>query len=122
MTTWRPADEHESTAGWHLWLSLSTPLWPGPAWDGTAASAMAGLGTVLSACARLECTGPLSDLLHSAVFVGSLPHELWSTDLEPLDGERLALLHADLSGVADHFSHLRTVLATGGGWAELESR
>lgn len=126
MGSWVPRDETESAAGWRLWLALSTRVWPDGEWDGTPASAVARLQEVVRACnaIRSACPAdaPVSRLVDSVVFVVSLPLELWRDDREPVDADRAALLHGDLAGVVEHAAGVRAVLASGGGWAELESR
>ncbi|GAA1338231.1 hypothetical protein [Saccharothrix algeriensis] len=126
MGTWQPRDEHESAAGWRLWLALSGRLWPDGSWDGTPAAAVAGLRGIASACAEIRsaCPGdaPVLRLVDSVVFVVSLPLELWRDDHVPVDADRAALLHGDLAGVVEHAAGVRAVLASGGGWAELEAR
>lgn len=131
MTTWQPRGEAELSAGWRLWLELSTRLWPDGDWDGTPAEAVRALRALSLACgeihaAYLESGAPKSaqvvGLLHSVVFAASLPVGLWQDDRAPLDADRAALLHSDLAGFVDHVAGVRAVLAQGGGWAELESR
>ncbi len=126
MGEWQPRDEAESAAGWRLWLALSTRLWPGEEWDGTPASAVVGLREIAEACDEIRsgCPGdaPVLRLVDSVVFVISLPVELWRDDHVPVDADRAALLHSDLAGVVEHAAGVRAVLASGGGWAELESR
>ncbi|WP_433266595.1 hypothetical protein ACQPZF_41275 [Actinosynnema sp. CS-041913] len=126
MGSWQPRDEAESAAGWRLWLALSARVWPDASWDGTPASAVAGLREITSACAEIRSgfpgDAPVLRLVDSVVFVVSLPVELWRDDHLAVDADRAALLHSDLAGVVEHAADVRAVLAAGGGWAELESR
>ncbi|MER5261137.1 hypothetical protein ABTZ99_03495 [Actinosynnema sp. NPDC002837] len=128
MEGWRPRDEAESAAGWRLWLALSGRLWPSGEWDGTPASAVAGLRAVLAECDGIRAayagdpSAAVLRLVDSVVFVVSLPVELWREDVLPVDVDRAALLHGDLAGVVEHVAEVRAVLARGGGWAELEAR
>lgn len=123
MGAWQPRDEVESGAGWRLWMALSARVWPDESWDGTPAAAVAGLHEIAWECAALRsaCPGdaPVLRLVDSVVFVLSLPLELWRDDHLPVDADRAALLHSDLAGIVEHFAGVRTVLAEGGGWAEL---
>jgi hypothetical protein len=125
---WVPRDHDELTAGWRLWLELGSSVWPRPDWDGNPDEAVRGLQELLQACdevlAEYLAAGG-SDEAEVAVLVRSLHpaacwvRELWSGDTTPLDGERLALLHGDLAGFAEHALGVRTLLAEGGGWASL---
>jgi hypothetical protein len=125
---WTPRDHEELTAGWRLWLALSSSVWPRADWDGSPAGAVRGLRELMATCDQI-----LSDYLaaggaESAEVVGLLwsmapaaswTCELWDGDSTPLDSERAALLHSDISGLADHSLGVRTLLAQGGGWASL---
>ncbi|RKT51677.1 hypothetical protein [Saccharothrix australiensis] len=126
MGAWLPRDGTESAAGWRLWLALSGRVWPDASWDGTPASAVAGLRGIAAACGEIRAAcpadAPVLRLVDSVVFVVSLPLELWWDDHLPVDADRAALLHGDLAGVVEHAAEVRAVLAAGGGWAELESR
>ncbi|WP_033292041.1 hypothetical protein [Amycolatopsis jejuensis] len=125
---WTPLDEAELTAGWQLWLELGSCAWPGPDWDGTPAEAVRGLNRCFTACDEILAAyrrggGPadsaVAGLVRSMILAANWTLELWRDDTNPLDAERAALLHADLAAFADHAESVRTLLATGGGWASL---
>jgi hypothetical protein len=61
----------------------------------------------------------VAGLIGSMHMSASWIRELWQGDTAPLDAERLALLHSDLAGFAEHADGIRTLLAEGGGWASL---
>ncbi|WP_410607430.1 hypothetical protein [Amycolatopsis sp. lyj-109] len=115
---WVPRDHDELTAGWRLWLELGSSAWPRPGWDG----AVRGLRELVKACAEISATAAgteVAALVRSMHLAASWICELWQGDTTPLDGERMALLHSDLAGFADHALGVRTLLAEGGGWASL---
>ncbi|MEQ0561382.1 hypothetical protein ABJI51_26740 [Amycolatopsis sp. NEAU-NG30] len=123
---WVPRDHDELTAGRRLWLELGSSVWPRPDWDGSPGEAVRGLQDLLAACDEvldgyLAAGG--SDEAGLAALVRSLHpaagwiRELWQDDTTPLDAERMALLHNDLAGFADHVHGVRSLLAEGGGWA-----
>lgn len=125
---WVPRDHDELTAGWRLWLELGSSAWPRPDWDGSPDEAVRGLREFVGACdlilAEFLAGGGSADaevagLVRSMHLAASWPCELWSGDTTPLDDERMALLHGDLAGFADHALGVRTLLAEGGGWASL---
>ncbi|MFI5583478.1 hypothetical protein ACIA5G_00450 [Amycolatopsis sp. NPDC051758] len=125
---WTPRDHDELTAGWRLWLELGSSAWPRPDWDGTPDEAVRGLlelvkaGTTILAdylAAGGRDQADVAGLIASVHMAASWICELWRGDTAPLDGERLALLHSDLAGFAEHADSVRTLLAEGGGWASL---
>ncbi|NBH10723.1 hypothetical protein [Amycolatopsis sp. SID8362] len=125
---WVPRDHDELTAGWRLWLELGSGAWPRPDWDGSPDEAVRGLCELLDACDRILtdylASGGSTDaevpgLIRSMHLAASWIRELWSGDTTPLDDERMALLHGDLAGFADHAVGVRTLLAEGGGWTSL---
>jgi hypothetical protein len=127
---WVPGDDAELTAGWRLWLELSTRTWPDAAWDGTPADAVRQLRELVSVCEDIETeylgqhamlSGTILRLLRYMVLTASFPIELWRDDTSALDAERAALLHSDLAGFSDHAACVRAVLARGGGWTELDA-
>ena len=119
---WLPRDHDELTAGWRLWLELDSSAWPRPGWDGTPDQAVRGLRDLVASCAELtrgaEHTA-VAGFVRSMHLAASWICELWQGDTTPLDEERLALLHQDLAGFAEHAESVRTILAEGGGWASL---
>lgn len=129
--SWAPRNDAELTAAWRLWLELTAPGWPEPNWDGTPAEAVQRLAELVTACREIEAeylaasgsaqSADFLRLLQSMMLAASWTLELWRDDTHPLDAERAALLHADLSGFAEHASGVRRVLALGGGWAELDA-
>jgi hypothetical protein len=125
---WTPRDHDELTAGWRLWLELSSPAWPRPDWDGSPDEAVRGLLELTAAgdeiLAGYLAAGGSGDaavagLVRSMHLAASWICELWRGDTAPLDGERLALMHSDLAGFTEHADGVRTLLAEGGGWASL---
>jgi hypothetical protein len=125
---WVPRDHDELTAGWRLWLELGSPSWPRPDWDGSPDEAVRGLRELIGACDEILAEylaggGPadagVAGFIRSMHLAASWPCELWSGDTTPLDEERMALLHGDLAGFAEHARGVRTLLAEGGGWASL---
>jgi hypothetical protein len=127
---WKPRDDADLTAGWRLWLELSTQPWPDANWDDTPASAVWRLRELFAACDEIEAeyveeshekSGEIVRLLRSLCLAASAPVELWWDDMQPLDSERAALLHADLAGFADHADGVCTILAAGGGWSSLSA-
>ncbi|MFB9690345.1 hypothetical protein [Amycolatopsis plumensis] len=119
---WVPRDHDELTAGWRLWLELGSSTWPRPDWDGTPDEAVRGLRDLVVACDEIasSATGTeVAALVRSMHLAASWICELWSGDTTPLDDERMALLHGDLAGFAEHALAVRTLLAEGGGWASL---
>ncbi|MEV4051265.1 hypothetical protein AB0J55_08745 [Amycolatopsis sp. NPDC049688] len=119
---WVPRDQDELTAGWRLWLELGSSVWPRPDWDGTPDEAVRGLRDLVLACDEIASAAPATEvaaLVRSMHLAASWVCELWSGDTTPLDDERMALLHGDLAGFADHATGVRTLLAEGGGWASL---
>jgi hypothetical protein len=132
--SWIPRDQHELTAGWRLWLELGSSAWPRPGWDGRPGEAVRGLRELTHACngilADYLADGGSDDadvaaLIRSMFVAASWTCELWTDDAvepgaaEPLDADRLALLHGDLAGFADHAGGVRALLAEGGGWTSL---
>jgi hypothetical protein len=127
---WSPKNDAELTAGWRLWLELSTQVWPDATWDGTAADAVRRLRELFTICDEIETeylaespepSAEIVRLLQSMFLAASAPMALWWDDVDPLDVERDALLHADLACFADHADSIRTLLAVGGGWAALNA-
>ncbi|UOX87112.1 hypothetical protein MUY14_36120 [Amycolatopsis sp. FBCC-B4732] len=119
---WVPRDHEELTAGWRLWLELGSSAWPRPGWDGSPDEAVRGLRELVQACAEIIATAggtEVAGFVRSMHLAASWICELWQGDTTPLDGERVALLHSDLAGFADHAEGVRTLLAEGGGWASL---
>jgi hypothetical protein len=126
---WTPRSDAELTAGWRLWLELSTQIWPDATWDGTPADAIRRLRELFSLCDTIqsdflaesgaEKSAEIVGLLQSMVVAAATPMELWWDDTYPLDEERTALLHADLACFADHAEGVRRLLAVGGGWTSL---
>lgn len=126
--SWTPHDEAELIAGWRLWLELGDCAWPSADWDGTAADVVRPLRELVAACDDIE-TGyrkavrePSDEfirLIQFLVFTASPVIELWADDEVPLDAERIALLHADLAGFAEHAEWVLEVLAVSGGWTGL---
>jgi hypothetical protein len=125
---WTPRDHDELTAGWRLWLELGSSVWPRPDWDGSPDEAVRGLREFVAACDLIlaeyltgggDKEAAVAGLVRSMHLAASWTCELWSGDTTPLDDERMALLHADLAGFADHALGVRTLLAEGGGWASL---
>ncbi|MFD9888616.1 hypothetical protein ACFWY9_04710 [Amycolatopsis sp. NPDC059027] len=128
MAEWIPGDHAELTAGWRLWLALSSSAWPGPDWDGSPSDAVRGLREFVASCDDIMTSylaeGGKNDttvvgLLRSMHLAASWIFELWNDDTLPLDSERASLLHGDLAGFADHAQGVRTLLAVGGGWSAL---
>jgi hypothetical protein len=127
---WTPRNDAELTAGWRLWLELSTQIWPDATWDGTPADAIRRLRELFSLCDTIESdylaespekSAEIVGLLQSMVVAASTPMELWWDDTYPLDEERAALLHADLACFADHAEGVRRLLGLGGGWSALNA-
>jgi len=127
---WTPRNDADLTAGWRLWLELSTQNWPDANWNDTPASAVWRLRELFAICDEIESeyveeshekSGEIVQLLRSLCFAASAPVELWWDDMNPLDSERAAMLHADLACFADHAEGVRTILAIGGGWSALNS-
>ncbi|MFJ9784472.1 hypothetical protein ACIRSS_33195 [Amycolatopsis sp. NPDC101161] len=125
---WVPRDHDELTAGWRLWLELGSSAWPRPGWNGTPDEAVRGLRELVGSCDRIlteylaaggSADAEVAGLVRSMHLAASWICELWSDDTTPLDGERMALLHGDLAGFADHALGVRTLLAEGGGWSSL---
>ncbi|MGK3199874.1 hypothetical protein [Amycolatopsis sp. MEPSY49] len=119
---WVPRDHEELTAGWRLWLELGSSAWPRPGWDGSPDEAVRGLRELVGACDEIASAAAgteVAALVRSMHLAASWICELWSGDTTPLDDERMALLHSDLAGFADHALGVRTLLAEGGGWASL---
>ncbi|MFJ7210987.1 hypothetical protein [Amycolatopsis sp. NPDC098790] len=119
---WVPRDHDELTAGWRLWLELGSGAWPRPGWDGSPDEAVRGLRELFGACDEIASAAPgteVAALVRSMHLAASWICELWSGDTTPLDEERMALLHGDLAGFADHADGVRKLLADGGGWASL---
>jgi hypothetical protein len=125
---WTPRDHDELTAGWRLWLELGSSTWPRPDWDGSPDEAVRGLQELVRAGDRIRADyltaggdkeAAVAGLIGSMHMSASWVRELWQGDTAPLDGERLALLHSDLAGFAEHADGIRTLLAEGGGWASL---
>ncbi len=125
---WVPRDQDELTAGWRLWLELGSSVWPRPDWDGSPDEAVRGLRELLQACddvlaeylaAGGSAEAGVAGLVWSLHPAAGWIRELWAGDTTPLDGERLALLHGDLAGFAEHALGVRTLLAEGGGWGSL---
>ncbi|MQA12260.1 MAG: hypothetical protein GEU98_27750 [Pseudonocardiaceae bacterium] len=145
--SWTPRDDAELTAAWRLWLELSARAWPGSTWDGTPADAVRPLRDLVAVCNEIhsdylaDCPrrpgprgeppdphgerpgsrGELVKLLQSLIFVAIWPLELWSDDERPLDADRAALLHTDLSAFAEYAAGVRSVLARGGGWTDIDA-
>jgi hypothetical protein len=127
---WTPKNDAELTAGWRLWLELSTQVWPDATWDGTPADAVRRLRELFAICddiqteylaASPERSAEIVGLLRSMFLAAFAPVRLWCDDVHPLDEERAALLHADLAGFADHADGVRKLLAVGGGWSALNA-
>jgi hypothetical protein len=127
---WTPRNDADLTAGWRLWLELSTQAWPDANWADTPANAVWRLRELFSVCDEIEAEyvrespeqpSEIVQLLRSLYLVASVPVGLWFDDMHPLDQERAALLHADLACFADHADGVRTILAVGGGWSALNS-
>ncbi|WIX86924.1 hypothetical protein [Amycolatopsis sp. DG1A-15b] len=125
---WVPRDHDELTAGWRLWLELGSSVWPRPGWDGSPDEAVRGVCEFLGSCDRIlteyldsggSTEAEVAGLIRSMHLAASWIRELWQGDTVPLDAERMALLHSDLAGFADHALGVRTLLAEGGGWASL---
>jgi hypothetical protein len=124
---WTPRNDAELTAGWRLWLELSTQPWPDATWTESPADAVWRLRELFAVCNEIETeyhdaestSGEVVRLLRSMVFAASAPVELWWDDAYPLDEERAARLHADLGCFADHADGVREILAAGGGWSSL---
>ncbi|MBE1499562.1 hypothetical protein H4696_006662 [Amycolatopsis lexingtonensis] len=125
---WMPRDHDELAAGWRLWLELGSGAWPRPDWDGSPDEAVRGLCELLDACDRIltdylasggSADAEVAGLIRSMHLSASWIRELWAGDTTPLDDERMALLHGDLAGFADHAAGVRTLLAEGGGWTSL---
>ncbi|WP_158884644.1 hypothetical protein [Amycolatopsis anabasis] len=128
--SWTPADDAELAAGWRLWLELSDRTWPNATWNGTPADAVRQLRELLAACDEIESefraasprkSADILRLIQSIVVTTAPAIDLWWDDPHPLDPERAALLHADLSHFADHATQLLTALATGGNWLTLHT-
>ena len=126
--SWTPHDEAELIAGWRLWLELGDRTWPSAAWDGTAADVVRPLRELVAACDAIETgyrkavrepSDAFIRIIQFLVFTASPVIELWADDEVPLDAERIALLHADLAGFAEHAERVLEVLAVSGGWAAL---
>ncbi|WP_020663481.1 hypothetical protein [Amycolatopsis benzoatilytica] len=121
---WTPRDDAELTAGWQLWLALDSCARPSPDWDGTPAEAVRGIERCCAACDEIlagydEPDSAVAGLVRSMFLATSWTMKLWRDDSDPLDAERAALLHADLAAFTEHAESVRTLLATGGGWASL---
>ncbi|MCR6486253.1 hypothetical protein M8542_25835 [Amycolatopsis sp. OK19-0408] len=119
---WVPRDHEELTAGWRLWLELGSSVWPRPDWDGTPDEAVRGLRDLVKACDEIASAAEgteVAALGRSMYLAASWTCELWSGDTTALDDERMALLHGDLAGFADHALGVRRLLAEGGGWTSL---
>ncbi|MEV4149650.1 hypothetical protein AB0J40_38745 [Amycolatopsis sp. NPDC049691] len=125
---WVPRDHDELTAGWRLWLELGSSAWPRPGWDGSPDEAVRGIRELTATCDRIladylaaggSADAAIAGLLRSMYLAASWTCELWQGDTAPLDEERMAMLHGDLAGFADHALGVRTLLAEGGGWASL---
>jgi hypothetical protein len=127
---WTPRNDAELTAGWRLWLELSMQVWPDATWNGTPAEAARRLRELFAICddiqteylaASSERSGEIVGLLRSMLLAACTPVGLWWDDVDPLDEERAALLHADLACFADHADGVRRLLAVGGGWSALNA-
>ena len=127
---WAPKNDAELTAGWRLWIELSTQAWPDATWEETPAEAAGRLRELFTICddiqaeylaASPEKSAEIVGLLRSMVSAAGEAIGLWHNDPHPLDEGRAALLHADLACFADHADGVRQLLADGGGWSTLNT-
>jgi hypothetical protein len=127
---WAPKNDAELTAGWRLWLELSTQIWPDATWDGSPADAVRRLRELYAICDEIQAeylaespekSAEIVGLLRSMTSAASTAVGPWHNDPRPLDEERATLLHADLACFADHADGVRQLLAVGGGWPALNA-